>query len=457
MKNYKVWGWFGAAALGVILAGCGSGSSSNANVRLANATLTHASLDLLINSSSSVTGVAADTISNYASPSSGSETLQVNDSTSSTALATTVPTLASGLHYALVAYESGGAVQTVVLSEDFVAPTSGTAQLRVYNVAPDSGKLDVYITPHSTPVMPLTGLTPTYSFTTNITTPLLTYSPTSYDVQVTGYGNQSDVRAIITNVTLTNQEIATVLLTPASGGKLLNGSVVIQQGAYSAERNTYTRVRLASAVAGGVLVGANAVPTNPNSTTPPQSTVVIDPGSVSPQFGLYTLVPAASTLNINVANGSVQAPSNGLIAGADMTLVVFGGGTAPGGGVAPVSANLITDDNRLPTDSTTVKLNVINGLTSTGGGTVTLNANSTPVGGSVALGAASSYVSIPSSTVATNIKVFSSLHGLLINDSTNLLNANAVYTILVGGDYLVYAANPSANPSALQLVLQSQQ
>ena len=63
---------FAAAAL----AACGGGGSSGgdqASVRLVNATLTHASLNLLANSAIVVTGTAVDTASAYVSVNSGSQ------------------------------------------------------------------------------------------------------------------------------------------------------------------------------------------------------------------------------------------------------------------------------------------------------------------------------------------------------------------------------------------------
>lgn len=50
---------------------------------------------------------------------------------------------------------------------------------------------------------------------------------------MTGAGNKADLRNGFsgTTVTLASAQTGTVLLTPASGGLLLNGSAVIQQGA----------------------------------------------------------------------------------------------------------------------------------------------------------------------------------------------------------------------------------
>ena len=416
MKKLKWWCVVGLTAMGVALSGCGSSSNSggdSASLRLVNATLTHPSLDLLVNTSASISGVLADTASAYVAPGSGSTTLQLNDSGVGTTLATTLPTLASGSHYTLFAYESAGSVKTVVLNEDTATPASGIAQLRVYNIAGDAGKLDVYITDPSVSLAsagsPISITTGTVPFSTIYTT----YSPGTYRVRVTGYGNKSDLRLDMP-IALTTQQIGTVVLSPASGGVLLNGSLVIQQSTYSATRNTNVRLRLAAAVTPGATVSANA------------GGIAITAGSLAPAFGFYTLVPATGALNISVNSASVGAPATALVAGSDMTLLVYGN-------AGSAVASLLTDDNRPPSDVTTVKLRLINGETG-GVGALTLTANNSLVATAIAAGTASSYVSVPGSTTAMNLTVNSSTSSTSFTNANNILNPGGVYTVLLGGD-----------------------
>ncbi len=418
MKNFRWWPVIGLAAASVALSGCGGSggdsSSSNVSLRVVNATLTHASLDLLVNSASASTAIAADAVSTYVSPASGSVTLQLNDAGSSTALATTVPTLAGGNHYTLLAYESGGAVKTLVLNEDFTLPATGVATLRIVDAATEAGKLDVYITTNQ--CTDLTAISPVNSFSTSTTPLSFTQGAGSYNVCITALGSKTDLRASVP-VTLAGQQVVSVVLTPASGGQLLNGSVLVQQGAYTAARNTNARVRLASAVSGGARVSASA--SNGKVIEP-------DPGSVAPAFGFYVLVPATSTLNISVEGNSIAAPATALKAGADSTLLVY---TAAAG----ATAVLLDDDNRLPTDPTTIKLRLINGVNGSAG-TLTLTANTAPVGINVARGAASGYATVAASANPMNLTLTSSTNGTFPANTSNTLNANGVYTVLAGGD-----------------------
>lgn len=420
MTNFRWWQAIGLAAVTLstlTLTACGGGSSnSNASVRVANATITHPSLDLFVNGIASTTAIAADTVSAYTSPSSGSVTLQINDAGAGTALATTVPSLTGSNHYTLLTYEVGGAVRTAVLNEDFPTPVNGAAQFRIFDAATNAGRLDVYITDPAAPLNAGTSPTATFSNTTsNSASALLTYSPGTYRVRVTGAGNQADLRADIPAVAITTGQVVTIALTPSAGGTLINGSTLIQQGAYTASRNTNARVRLAAAVSGGATVSAVAS----NGT-------VIDGGSASPTFGFYTLVPANSTFNISVNGASVAGPSAPLTAGSDSTLLVYGAPALP-------TTSLIIDDNSAPSDATTTRLRLINGVTGSTG-TLTLTANTAPVGINVPSGSASTYVAVVGSTNPFNFVLSSSSNGTFPPINTNILNPNTTYTVFAGGD-----------------------
>lgn len=403
----------GAAAMSLGLAGCGgSGNSDNgsASIRVANATLTHASIDLLANSATVSTGTATDTMSNYVGVSAGvSLPLQVSDSNSGTSLATTIKTLTGGNHYALLAYESSGAVKTALISEDYPLPTANTAQLRIYNAAPEAGNLNVYVTAPTADISTASPIALT-SGGAAIAGPS-TYTPGTYRVRVTSSTSTADLRLDIPSITLTNQQVAMIVLTPASGGILLNGATLIQQSTYTATRNTNTRVRLAGAVSGGATVAALA------GTTP------IDAGSVAPSFSDYVSVPSTSALNISVNGNSVGAPATALVPGGDMTLLVYGNAASP-------VASLITDDNRSTGDLTSVKMRLINGVT-TSTGTMRLTANTALVASAVGPGVASSYSTVQIVQNPVTIGMTSSTSGTPFSTSVTL-TPGASYTVMFG-------------------------
>ena len=432
MNKFNKWRLVGCAVVAAVASGCGnSGNSSNsASLRLVNATLTHASLDLLVNAAVAIPATAMDSVSNAASPSSGSVTLQINDASTATALVSSIVSLTGGAHYTVVAYESGGALKTAALTEDFAAPTSG-AQMRFYDASTDAGQLDIYVTTDL--VTPWSTLVTQLGTPANVVTKAATItastSPTSsgfgpyaagtYRVFVTGLGNTADLRNGFagTTVTLANLQTATVLLTPASGGVLVNGSTVIQQvqAGYSAVRNTTARVRLVAAVSGNAKVDATAAGSTP-----------ID-ASTSPTVGNYAIVPAAGVLTVNVNGAPVTAPTTPqLVAGGDATLLVYGD---PGA----ATASLITDDNRRPSVSTGIKLRLVNGITGTPG-PLKMSAGFSQ-GNDVAAGAASIYLPVAGST-ALQIDVTSPLKPNFFTRAGLNVGNDKVYTLFMLGDFL---------------------
>jgi len=219
---------------------------------------------------------------------------------------------------------------------------------------------------------------------------------------------------------LKDQEIATLILTHTTGGVLLNGAVLDQQGAYAAYPGTLARVRV---VADAVNGGAVTVSINGQayaSETP------------SPSVGDYLTV-AAGALNPTItiagatATGFTALPA--ATAGNDYTLLVTGSSGAPG-------AYLITDTNTPSTSTTnTVKVRVINGLNLTNGPvSATVDGKSV---GSANFGMASAYTPILPSSGTSLVRGITS--GTAPADITlATFSASSVDTIFIYGD----AASP---------------
>ena len=431
MKNFRWWTVIGLAAAGVALSGCGGSggdSSGDVSLRVANATLNHASIDLLVDSESTVTATGKDAVSDYASASDGTLTLQINDAEGSTALSTSIRTLSKGNHYTVVAYESGGAVKTAVLSDDWDLPGSGIAGLRIYDAAIEAGSLDIYITTVTTvdACDQANLLEPSTTFAT-LTAPAaasLTQGAGSYTVCATAAGNKADLRMSLP-ITVAEKTVVNVIMTPAVGGALINGSVLVQQeDGYTVVRNPNTRVRLAAAASDGTPVTATA-------TASGEDPITIGSGA-APSFGFYKLVKASSALTVKVNGNPVTLLNKTLVAGGDATLLAYVG---PGG----PTATLIPDDNRPPSNAAATKLRLINGATGNVG-TLTLTANSAPVGIEVDVGSASSYQALIGTVNASGNNTFSAelssseVGPLDLTNPTIPVSANATYSILAVGD-----------------------
>jgi len=419
--NNKICRSIAAVLVAVGLAACGGGGSSNdaASVRLVNSTLTHQSVSMLAGGTTVVTATPIDTVSSYAGVAVGSPVLQVNDATTNSALATLAPSVGANAHYVLVAYESGGVVRTTIINEDTALPTVGTASLRIFQAATDSGAIDVYVTDPSTDIGTLTSPSFTFGSSTSLqTSSFLSLSPATYRIRVTGAGNPADLRLDLPSFVLANQEVASVILTPTVGGTLVNAGVLAQQAGYTAGRNTTARVRLAAAVSANAVISASAAGT------------AVGTSVVAPSVTGYAVVPSGSPLTITVNGASVASPVAALAPGGDSTLFVYG---APGS----ATASLITDDNHLTNSTTTLKMRLVNGITGAAS-PLTLNAAFSVIASNIAPGAASSY-SVVGATVPLQLDVFAASNPTPIYSTTNTggpltLPGNSVFTLFMLGD-----------------------
>lgn len=423
MLNNKICRGLAAAFVAAALSACG-GSDNNdsvATVRLVNAMQTHQSINMLSGGTAVISGTAIDTVSTYSGVTAGSPILQVNDASTNTALATLAPSVAAGAHYVLVAYESGGVGRTTIINEDTAQPATGTASLRVFQAATDAGAIDVYVTDPATNIATLTS--PTFSFgssTSLQTSSFLSISPGTYRLRITGAGNPADLRLDLPSFVLTNQQVASVILTPTIGGTLVNAGVLVQQADYTPGRNTTARVRLAAAVSGNAVVSASA------------ASAAVATSVVAPTVTGYAVVPSGTPLTITVNGATVASPVTSLPAGGDSTLFVYG---APGS----TTASLITDDNHLTNTTSSLKMRMINGLT--GAATpLTLNAAFAVIASNVAPGAASSYA-VVGATTPLQLDVFATSSPTPIYSTTTTgsgaplsLPGNSVYTLFMLGD-----------------------
>jgi hypothetical protein len=414
-----------SAIAGAALSACGGHSSStSASIRLVNATLSHSSLDLWVNGSVAQSGVPLDGTSAYVGVAATGTALQVDDAGSSASLTAVTPTLTSDAHNALLAFESEGTVTVTVIDEEFPTPAAGAANLRVADYVPEAGKLDVYVT--STPIAnaaAIATLSPQGSLVPTSTGAVisLTFGPGNYFATFTPSGNASDIRLLNMPITLASQQVASIILTPAAGGLLLNGGLLVQQGAYTAFRNDSVRLRLASAVTGNATIAASAASGG--------GTVVIDGGSVSPQFGTYVLAPANSTLQITVNGTPIAPPSGTLAKGGDYTILISGSPT-------DAVATLIADDNRPAADTGAAKLRLINGISGNASNLLTLTINSITVASSVAPDSASGYATVTGSTNLVNVDLYSNQKaGVYYADSSFVFNAGGVFTVFAVGDF----------------------
>ena len=416
MKNTRRAVLMALALATALLQACGGGSDSTGSgtLRLINTTRTHPSLDLLASAVTVTSATAQDNASASVSQTAGSISLQVNDTGSSNSLALATAVVVKDLHYSVLAYESDGAVKLALLGEDIATPAAGTAQLRVFDTATAAGALDVFVTAPGTDLATVGA--PTFTLTAATfaqSSGLVSLAPGNWRVRVTAADNKADLRLDMPSVTLADQQVGTVLITPTAGASLLNGGWLLQQGAFTAARNANARVRLAAAVSGAATVAAS------------NGGVAIESGVASPSVGTYQVVPAAGALAVTV-NGTPVSSTVALTAGTDVTLLVHGTPAA-----ATVSA--IVDDNFLPASTTRLKMRLLNGTTGSAIG-LSLNADFSVLANNVQPGQASA-PALATANSAMRIEVTSSTNQQSLYLQTGLnIPGSGVYTMFMLGD-----------------------
>ncbi len=226
-------------------------------------------------------------------------------------------------------------------------------------------------------------------------------------------GDTSTLLLDIPALTLKNQEIATLILTHTSGGVLLNGAVLDQQGAMTPYTSQISRIRVA----------ADATSSQQVSVT--LGSVDLTSLATSPSVNDYvTVAPGSLSGTVTVNGTATPVASLAVSAGTDYTLLVTGDASAP-------VVTLIADNNTPSTSTTaTVKARVINGVNGLSGSlSATIDNKSL---GNATLGTASSYVQIPATTGTSTVQAS------IVTNPTSLVNqsftASGVYTVFIWGD-----------------------
>ena len=411
--------WAGVA----MLAACGSSSSNGpASLRMVNASSGYPSLDLLIDAVAANTAVTLGSVGSYANAASSGVSTVVTNTGSTAALSTASRTLTKDVHYTLVAYGSSGALKTALIQENVAAPAANVTSLQMLNLAPDAGAVDVYLTGNTDS---LDNASANASGLASGST--LTYTPVTsgtYRLRVTGAGDKTDLRLDAQGLVLGSTQVASLIIAASPGGVLVNGVLVLQQGAASLLVNTQARVRVVAAVSGNGRVTASVA-----GTTLVNAVASPNIGSYTRVLGSTGAVPMVTVNNVPVAVANLMIP-----AGGDYTLLVWGDAANP-------QTTLIVDDNRYPTVAGNAKIRLLNGLTGTAT-PLTLKADFSVVAQSVDVGQVSTYANVAASTTM-RLDISSPTTSVNFAPSGVTVKAKGLYTMYVLGD-----ATQSALPIA---------
>jgi len=395
-----------------LIGGCGGASDDdNATVRVINASTNYGALDLYVDDTLRSSAIAYGQTSGYIGFEAGSHTTTLTRTGSTTALSSVSRSLSEDYGTTVIAYQADGSLKTAQLSDSESAPSSGRAKLLVFNASPDAGSVDVYLSGSSDTLDNATLVASSVSAGSSSGS-YTTVGSGTYRLRIAAAGSTTDLRLDAASMTLDSQGVYALVVTPTSGGVLVNSLLVRQGGAITALDTDLARVRLVSAVASSGTVGAAF-----NGSTLATSVT-------SPAIGSYALVKAGSaTPTISVNGASLSTTAITLAAGSDTTLMVWGP-------AASASLSVISDDNRLPTSSTSAKIRLIHGA-STNSNPLTLTTNYSAVAENIALGAASTSTSVTAGSSTTIEVSDTTLASALYSLSDVTLSAKGVYTVFM--------------------------
>lgn len=398
-----------AAAL---LVACGGGADrTKAQVRLVNASSGYSGLDLRVDNELRQGAVGYGNSAAYVEADPG-KAFTLHNAGSSTSLLNFTPNVSARRYYTVLAYGPLGALKQLVLDDNAGAPDTNRASLRVVNAAPDAGALDVYLT--GTDDTLAASVPQQAGAAVDAVGAWLTVNSGSYRLRVTAAGSKTDLRLDVPVLALASRQVATLVISPTSGGVLVQSLLLSQQEGITAQAPTRARVRVASGLSdagiASLRVAGSAVFAN----------------VTAPAVTNYTLVAAGEQAVVVGINGAaLPSETRTLAVGADYTVLVYGSPAAP-------AVAWVRDDNTLPSDRTRAKIRLVNGIVGLAGN-ISMSADFAPVADNVAPGAASAYDLVDATTTGRLSVTAAGVALPLFDITEQTFTAAANYTVFLVG------------------------
>jgi WD40 repeat protein len=407
--------------LALALQGCGGGdakSGADPKIRLLNLSTGYTALDMMTNldadtdddDETQATGVALETVSDYATLDPDDYTVKVRRTGSGSVLRSFAgEELVEDTINTYVAYGEVGNFGALRIDDTLDEADAGETRVSVANVS-SAGALDVYLTDASTD---LDDTTPVLSSVGAGLSPLSTDSGT-YRLRVTAAGDSADVRLDVAAFKLPDRGVGSFILTSTQGGMLANAVYLPQGGQPAWVVNTKARVRGAVGLANGA-----------NASIQVGGQSVLTAAAAGVIGSRYTLLDAGTVpVTLTVNGATVPVPNVNLSAGADYTLLVWSNANG-------AQTSLIVDDNRLPSGGTAVaKLRLLNGM-STLAAPLTLSVDFSPVIEGALLGQVSDEIELSSGTDRQFDLTNTSTAQSVLTRSAITLQGNSVYTLFM--------------------------
>ena len=404
----------------LLLAGCDvAGSGGDAYVRVVNASMDYASVDLYLDDKLKIASTGYQSASSYLKVDSDSYDVEFRRSGSSGALGSYNTDLEGDERLTWLVLGPSGDFQVIAIDESRDPADKDESLLRVVNAASDAGSVDVYLTDATTD---LDDVSPDYSAVATDALAgegLVNLDAGTYRLRVTAAGSKTDVRLDRPDLVLASKGVYTLVVTGTTGGVLTDAMLLKQDGGVTVLPTTQARVRAVVGLDGGSTTNISV-----------DGTALVSAATI-PVLGTYRVVDAgAADVTMSVDGSDVAVADLTLASGADYTLVYTGTPSS-------VTQTSVLDVNRLPA-SGSFKVRLINAMSALAE-PISMSVNFLPAADSVALGSVALSDEIDAVTNGrldvTRVSTSSTLYSL-----TSLsLESRAVYTQVMFGS----AASPT--------------
>lgn len=404
----------------LLLAGCDvAGSGGDAYVRVVNASMDYASVDLYLDDKLKIASTGYEAASSYLKVDSDSYDVEFRRSGSSGALGSYNTDLEGDERLTWLVLGPSGDFQVIAIDESRDPADKDESLLRVVNAASDAGSVDVYLTDATTD---LDDVSPDYSAVATDALAgegLVKLDAGTYRLRVTAAGSKTDVRFDRPDLVLASKGVYTLVVTGTTGGVLTDAMLLKQDGGVTVLPTTQARVRAVVGLDGGSTTNISV-----------DGTALVSAATI-PVLGTYRVVDAgAADVTMSVDGSDVAVADLTLASGADYTLVYTGTPSS-------VTQTSVLDVNRLPA-SGSFKVRLINAMSALAE-PISMSVNFLPAADSVALGSVALSDEIDAVTNGrldvTRVSTSSTLYSL-----TSLsLESRAVYTQVMFGS----AASPT--------------
>jgi hypothetical protein len=410
--------WWAASlvAVLVLIGGCKGGHDQNSTqMRALNAVVDAEPLDVLIDDNVTVTAVAVGQTSSYHEFTLGTRDVKIRSSTSQAILSDKSIGFNGGANTTLLMYGKRASIVSTLLVDDTTDPSSGHFKIRVSDLSPDVGAVDVYVVTGD-----ITASAPTVaSVGYGSTTDYVELVPGNYQFVYTTAGTK-DILFQSQAQSLAAGGKFTIGVFPATSGKLVNGVLLTGDGG-TFMPNSQGRIK-----------AVNAIPDSPGLNFKSDSVALLSNVPFAGSSSYVTLASGSHTLTLEssaIPGVSIASNVQQVAPAKDYTVIAVNA-------LATAQQVVLTDDNSLPSGAQ-LKLRFVNVLV--GGGPVDVLLNFATQTSGLAYGAASLYAPLAPTLTGYTV-TFATPGGVTVISTLNTGEVDA------GGIYTAYLMGTPASP-----------